>query len=103
MCLEPRSIPLAPVLPPPLSVMKTIVEVLIYGCGDAWKVAEPSDTSALVQRRRVELEIQGDGKNGYHLVMSPEGCFTADTWHETLEDAKDTAHQIFGVGPGDWR
>ena len=48
------------------------------------------------------LEIQGDAKNGYHLVMSPEGCFTADTWHESVEDAKATAEEAFGVPPHEW-
>ena len=61
-----------------------------------------SDTSSLIQSRVVNLKIQGDGKDGYHLCMSPEGCFTADTWHETLEDAMGTAHRIFGVSPGKW-
>jgi hypothetical protein len=31
--------------------------------------------------------------------MSPTGYFTADTWHETVEDAKDAAHRLFGVPP----
>jgi hypothetical protein len=82
--------------------MKADAEVLIRGYANQWKVAEPSDTSALVQKRVVNLEIQGDAKDGYHLVMSPEGCFTADTWHETVEEAKDTALQIFGVSPDQW-
>ena len=83
--------------------MKSVVEVLIRGYGNSWKLAEPSDTGDLIQRRVVKLEIQGDGKDGYHLVMSPEGCFTADTWQESLEDAKDTAHRIFGVWSDEWR
>ncbi|MHC5540224.1 hypothetical protein ACYOEI_18550 [Singulisphaera rosea] len=83
--------------------MKVSVELLIRGYGNAWRVAKPSDTGALVRRRVVELEIQGDGKDGYHLVMSPEGCFTADTWHETIEDAKETAQESFGVPSESWR
>lgn len=83
--------------------MNASAEVLIRGYGNAWKVAEPSDTGVLVQRRVVELEIQGDSKDGYHLVMSPEGCFTADTWHETFEDAMDTAQRLFGVPSEAWR
>ena len=83
--------------------MKAVVEVLIRGYGNRWKPAEPSDAGAShLQRRVVALEIDGDGKSGYHLVMSPEGCFTADTWHETIEDAKDTAFRIFGVPPDGW-
>jgi hypothetical protein len=34
--------------------------------------------------------------------MSPAGYFTADTWHETVEDAKDAAHRVFGVPPEAW-
>lgn len=82
--------------------MKAGAEVRIRGHSNRWGVADPSDTSVLVRRRMVDLEIQRDGKDGDHLIMSPEGCFTADTWHETLEDAMETAHRIFGVSPGEW-
>lgn len=74
----------------------------IRGSGNAWKVAEPSDPPASVQERVVTLEIQGNAADGYHLVMSPAGCFTADTWHESVEDAKDTAAEVFGVLPDEW-
>jgi hypothetical protein len=53
----------------PGPAMKAITEILIRGYGNAWKLAEPSDTGPLVQLRVVELEIQGDGKDGYHLVL----------------------------------
>ena len=76
--------------------------VFICGTSDAWKVAEPSDPLSAVQEREVLLEIQGDAKNGYHLVMIPKGCFTADTWHPTIEDAIDTAHRLFAVRPEAW-
>ena len=55
--------------------VKATAEVLIRGHGNAWEVAGPSDTSPLEKRRVVELAIQGNGKEGDHLVMSPEGCF----------------------------
>jgi hypothetical protein len=77
--------------------------VPICGTANAWKVAEPSDPPANVQKRAVALEIQGNVRDGFHLVMSPAGCFTADTWHETVEGAKDTALQLFGVSLGDWQ
>ena len=83
--------------------MKATAEVLIRGYGNAWKVADASDSGPLVQLRAVELEIQSDGGTGYHLVMSPEGCFTADTWHGTLEEAKEAAFEAFGVKAGQWR
>ncbi|MCI0640829.1 MAG: hypothetical protein L0Y72_25665 [Gemmataceae bacterium] len=82
--------------------MKANAVVLISGTSNSWKVAEPSDPAATVQERAVTLEIQGDAKNGYHLIMSPSGCFTADSWHETIEDAIDTSRRLFDVRPDGW-
>jgi hypothetical protein len=82
--------------------MRAVAVVPIHGTSNAWKVASPTDSPTLVQEREVTLEIQGNARDGYHLVMSPTGCFTADTWHETVEDAKETAHQLFGVPPDRW-
>lgn len=82
--------------------MKAVVVVPIRGWGNAWKVAGPEDPPAKVQDRAVALEIQGDGVSGSHLVMSPDGCFTADTWHESVEDAKATAERVFGVTAQGW-
>jgi hypothetical protein len=82
--------------------MKAVVVVPICGSGNAWKVGEPSDPPVRVKKRPVTLEIQGDAQNGYHLVMSPEGCFTADTWHESIAEAKATAEEHYNVPPDGW-
>jgi hypothetical protein len=82
--------------------MKAVVFAPIRGWGNRWGVARPSDPPERVQRRVVKLEIQGDGAGGYHLVMSPEGCFTADTWHQNVDDAKETAAEWFGVPSDGW-
>jgi hypothetical protein len=82
--------------------MKTVAVVPVRGTSNAWKVAEPSDPPAPVHEREVALEIQGNPRDGYHLLMSPTGYFTADTWHQTVEDAKDAAHRWFGVPPEAW-
>jgi hypothetical protein len=82
--------------------VRAVIVVPIRGAGNSWKVAEPSDPAAKVQERVVTLEIQGNIADGYHLVMSPIGGFTADTWHESVDDAKNTAAEVFGVLPGDW-
>ncbi|MBN9523656.1 hypothetical protein J0H58_34950 [bacterium] len=82
--------------------MKAVVVVPIRGSGNSWKVAEPSDPPASVREREVVLEIQGDATNGYHLVMTPAGCFTADMWHESVEDAKAAAAEMFSVAPDGW-
>ena len=82
--------------------MKAVAVAPICGTPNAWKVAEPSDPPALVQVREVALEIQGNARDGYHLLMSPAGCFTADTWHETVEEAKEAAHHLFGAPVDTW-
>ena len=84
------------------AVVKAIVMVPIRGSGSAWKVAEASDPPNRVQRREVALEIQGNAANGYHLVVSPAGCFTADYWYETVTEAKESAAEIFGIAPDGW-
>ena len=82
--------------------MQTSVVIPICGTSNSWKVAEPSDPTSLTQDRFVSLEIHGDDKNGYHLVMSPDGCFTADTWHATVDDALESANRVFGVPLTAW-
>ncbi|MFO0841524.1 MAG: hypothetical protein U0797_03855 [Gemmataceae bacterium] len=82
--------------------MKALAVVPIRGSSNAWKVAEPSDPPGPTQEREVALEIVGHARGGYHLLMSPIGCFTADTWHETVQDAKEAAHHLFGVPPDGW-
>jgi hypothetical protein len=74
----------------------------IRGSANAWKVAEASDLPNRVQEREVALEIQGNAANGYHLVISPVGCFTADYWYETIAEAKESAAEIFGVAQDGW-
>jgi len=83
--------------------MKATATVRICGTFNAWKVAQPTDPTTMIHERRVSLGIQGDAQNGYSLVMSPEGFFTADSWHETIEDAMNAAHRIFDVPPEAWR
>ena len=82
--------------------MRAVAVVPIRGYANAWKVAGAADPRANIQDRVVTLEIVGNPADGYHLLMSPAGCFTADTWHESVEDAKGTAAVAFGVSPDGW-
>jgi hypothetical protein len=82
--------------------MKAFVTFPIRSWRNAWKLAVPTDPLEFVQDRQITLEIQSDGATGYHLVVSPEGCFTADTWHESMADAKETARDTFGVAIDAW-
>jgi hypothetical protein len=49
------------------------------------------------------LEIVGDNKNGYNLVMSPAGFFTADHWYESKDDALAAASELFGLARESWK
>ncbi len=82
--------------------MKAVVVVAICGSGNSWKVAGPSDPPKHVQTREVSLEIRGNATVGYHLVMTPSGCFTADYWYESVADAQDSAEEIFGITRNGW-
>lgn len=68
----------------------------------SWTVAEPGESGEAVRERDVHLEIQGSDRHGYHLVMSPEGLFTADHDYATKEQAIEAALEIFGAPPDGW-
>jgi hypothetical protein len=74
----------------------------IWGTRDSWSLVPRKELSQKTEDCAVLLEIQGNEKDGYHLVMSPRGFFTADSWHETRQDATTPARELFGVTPADW-
>ena len=74
----------------------------VWGSHDAWSLAPDGGSDAAGRDCAVDLEIRGDDASGYHLVMSPAGFFTADTWHETLDDAYAAAAEFFGIAPERW-
>lgn len=85
--------------------MKSInakTKVRIWGTKNAWSLAPKSEMDNSGILCEVSLEIQGDQRNGYHLVMSPTGFFTADYWYETKNDALENAEELFGVDPNSW-
>lgn len=85
--------------------MKSInakTKVRIWGTKNAWSLDPNSEADSPGTLCDVSLEIQGDQRNGYHLVMSPSGFFTGDHWYETKKDALDDAKELFGVDQSDW-
>ena len=74
----------------------------IFGTANSWSLsaragyAEGRDCDA-------RLEISGDVMNGYHLVITPEGFFTADSWYKTLDEALASASELFGVAAHNWK
>jgi len=86
--------------------MESTVTARIRTLKGGWKVADDDDEAnypQYVSEREVELVIEGNPKSGYHLVMTPDGCFTADAHYSTVEDALGDAQEVFGVLPEDWR
>ena len=77
-------------------------KVRIWGSKNAWSLSKDYGYSSSI-KCQVELEINGDDKNGYHFIMKPEGFFTADDWHETLQDALDAGRELFGIDLSEWR
>jgi hypothetical protein len=77
------------------------IRATIWGTHDAWSLAQGSSTHEGPTETRVRLTLR-EGDGGYFLLQSPDGFFTADTWHATLADALDTAQRCFGVRPRDW-
>jgi hypothetical protein len=88
--------------PPVGPAFRAEVTTTIWGTKNAWSLARHRETDDPTEGVRVVLTIQGDTRSGYHLIQSPEGFFTADTWHPTLDDAFDAAHEMFGVSRGAW-
>ena len=80
----------------------TTTKARVWGTKNAWSLSPLRIADEPNHECEVQLEIQGDDRNGYHLVMSPNGFFTADSWHQTIQDALDTARELFGVITDDW-
>ncbi|ADB17722.1 hypothetical protein Psta_3058 [Pirellula staleyi DSM 6068] len=80
----------------------TTTRARVWGTENAWSLSPVQTADEPNQLCDIELEIQGDDQNGYHLVMSPRGFFPADTWHQTKQDALDTARELLGVLPEVW-
>ena len=85
-----------------MSTFRTTVSATICGTKNAWSL-ESDPPSVPRTETAVDLEIQGSPKNGYHLVMSPEGFFTADNWYATLEEAFADGLRLFSVSREAWR
>ena len=86
----------------PMRTLRAQTTATIFGTRDSWSLARHAQFEAAGIRCIVRLEIRGDEKNGYHLVESPEGFFTADDWHSTIVEAQRSASELFGVGPQQW-
>ena len=74
----------------------------VWGTRNSWSLAPHRGLSGKGCECKVDLEIEGDDQNGYNLVMSPAGFFTADEWYESKDAALAAASKLFGVAHKQW-
>ena len=74
----------------------------VYGTSDAWRFFNQARAGETFQKCNIQLIIEGDDESRYFLIVSPEGFFVADTWHESLDAAQDEAERVLGVTREDW-
>jgi hypothetical protein len=66
-----------------------------------WRGADAADASAKLLP--FGFDITEDGAGHYLLVcFSTDGAYGADTWHETLIDAHESAERQFGIRSEEW-
>ena len=82
-------------------VLRTQATFQICGTKNAWSI-ESDNPDAQRAKTFVTLEIQGNSQDGYHLIMSPDGFFTADHWYENIDDAFEAGHELFSVSKEQW-
>jgi hypothetical protein len=75
----------------------------IFGTTDSWSLTAHPGSGPEGRDCSVRLEISGDARNGYHLAMSPEGFFTADSWYISQEEALASASELFKVAACAWK
>ena len=80
-------------------VAKTTANVA--GDHGSWRLASDREGSRSVITT-VTLRIEGENEQGFHLIKSPDGFFTADDWFLTIDEAFDAAEECFGVRRQDW-
>lgn len=73
-----------------------------YGSPKAWSLANQSSYKPCTLCK-VEIEIEGNPKRGFSLLISPDGFSTADYWFETLEEALECGINLVGASISEWQ
>jgi hypothetical protein len=83
-------------------IAKATAKAQVFGTKNAWSLSPIHQGKDDGQECVVAVEIQGDDKYGYHLVLAPEGFFAGNSWHESVRDAMDEALELLGVDQDQW-
>ena len=84
-----------------MAIFRTQTTVQICGTKNAWSL-ESDNPNVPRTETLVDLEIQGSDRDGCHLVMSPDGFFTADYWYENIDEAFEAGYEFFSVSRDQW-
>lgn len=82
--------------------MKARARVRIWGSRNAWSLAAFKGAGVRWKDCDISVEIQGDTRNGYNLIMAPTGFPAADQWYKTKKEALAEATELFGLSAEAW-
>ena len=85
------------------TILKATVTAKIWGTKNSWSLAPNSEADKRSPTAvSVALTVEGNDKDGYNLVMNPDGFFTADHWYESEDDARASAAELFDASQIEW-
>lgn len=70
----------------------------VYGNASFWSLSGNSTCS----QRHIDVEIIEDAQQGFFLLISPKGFYTADMQCASLEEAKQYAKSWLAIDEGNW-
>jgi len=85
-----------------MTALIAITKARMWGTSTAWTLEPGPEQHGPGTVVSIDLRIVGEEGSGFHLIASPTGFFTADTWHLTLQEALAEALEEFGVDEHQW-
>jgi len=76
--------------------------LIIYGTSNSWSLTETKATPNNVNSANTSIYFEGNDKEGYHLVISPEGYLTADSWYESKKEVIEAAKELLNISELEW-
>ena len=73
----------------------------VYGNASFWSLTS-ENTQTISSQRHIDLEIIEDAQQGFFLLISPKGLYTADMQCASLAEAKQYAQQWLQIADNDW-
>ena len=74
----------------------------IWGSPNAWSLAPAKGGPPPWRDSDVSLEIRGNPRDGFHLVIRPDGFFATDYGYASQQEAISGAKQLFDLPEHRW-